>query len=52
VFFITHRLNTIQQADQILVMEQGSAVELGTHAELMELQGRYFTLYPQQLSGV
>ncbi|MBW4485599.1 MAG: peptidase domain-containing ABC transporter [Tildeniella torsiva UHER 1998/13D] len=52
VFFITHRLNTIQQADQILVMEQGSAVELGTHAELMELQGRYFTLYQQQLSGV
>lgn len=52
VFFITHRLNTIQQADQILVMEQGSAVELGTHAELMELQGRYYTLYQQQLSGV
>ncbi|MGF1517081.1 MAG: type I secretion system permease/ATPase [Nodosilinea sp.] len=52
VFFITHRLNTIQQADQILVMDQGSAVELGTHAELMELQGRYFTLYQQQLSGV
>ncbi|MFQ4139398.1 type I secretion system permease/ATPase [Nodosilinea sp. PGN35] len=52
VFFITHRLNTIQQADQILVMEQGSAVELGTHTELMELQGRYFTLYQQQLSGV
>ncbi|PZV08064.1 MAG: type I secretion system permease/ATPase [Leptolyngbya sp.] len=52
VFFITHRLNTIQQSDQILVMDQGSAVELGTHAELMELQGRYFTLYQQQLSGV
>ncbi|PSN13659.1 type I secretion system permease/ATPase [filamentous cyanobacterium CCT1] len=52
VFFITHRLNTIQQADQILVMDQGSAVELGTHAELMDLQGRYFTLYQQQLSGV
>lgn len=52
VFFITHRLNTIQQADQILVMDQGSAVELGTHAELMDLQGRYYTLYQQQLSGV
>lgn len=52
VFFITHRLNTIQQADQILVMDQGSAVELGTHTELMALQGRYFTLYQQQLSGV
>jgi HlyB family type I secretion system ABC transporter len=52
VFFITHRLNTIQQADQILVMDQGSTVELGTHAELMELQGRYYTLYQQQSSAV
>ncbi|MGF1570257.1 MAG: peptidase domain-containing ABC transporter [Nodosilinea sp.] len=52
VFFITHRLNTIQQSDQILVMEQGSAVELGTHTELMELQGRYYTLYQQQSSAV
>jgi ABC-type multidrug transport system fused ATPase/permease subunit len=31
-------------------MDQGSAVELGTHAELMELQGRYYTLYQQQSS--
>jgi HlyB family type I secretion system ABC transporter len=52
VFFITHRLNTIKQADQILVMDQGSAVELGNHAELMELQGRYYTLYQQQSSEV
>ncbi|NJL49524.1 MAG: type I secretion system permease/ATPase [Leptolyngbyaceae cyanobacterium SM2_5_2] len=52
VFFITHRLNTIKQADQILVMDQGSAVELGTHDELMELQGRYYTLYQQQSSIV
>ncbi|NMF82576.1 type I secretion system permease/ATPase [Nodosilinea sp. P-1105] len=50
VFFITHRLNTIMQADQILVMDQGSAVELGTHEELMALQGRYYTLYQQQSS--
>lgn len=52
VFFITHRLNTIQQADQILVMDQGSAVELGTHAELMALQGRYYALYQQQSSAI
>ena len=52
VFFITHRLNTIKQADQILVMDQGSAVELGTHEDLMDLQGRYFTLFQQQSSGV
>ncbi|MBD0336444.1 MAG: peptidase domain-containing ABC transporter, partial [Cyanobacteria bacterium Co-bin13] len=52
VFLITHRLNTIQQADVILVMDQGSAVEQGTHAELMALQGRYYCLYQQQSSGV
>lgn len=52
VFFITHRLNTIKQAEQILVMDQGSAVEQGTHDELMELQGRYYTLFQQQSSGI
>ncbi|HEY9881430.1 MAG TPA: peptidase domain-containing ABC transporter [Leptolyngbyaceae cyanobacterium] len=52
VFLITHRLNTIQQADVILVMDQGSAVEQGTHAELMALQGRYYCLYQQQSSAV
>jgi HlyB family type I secretion system ABC transporter len=52
VFLITHRLNTIQQADTILVMDQGSAVEQGTHQELMALQGRYYALYQQQASAV
>lgn len=47
VLFITHRLNTIQQADRILVMDQGAIVESGTHAELMALQGRYYCLYQQ-----
>lgn len=48
VFFITHRLSTIQQADRILVMEKGSVVELGTHAELMALKGRYYCLSEQK----
>ncbi len=48
VFFITHRLSTIRQADRILVMDKGSVVELGTHEELMALKGRYFCLYEQQ----
>ncbi|NEQ29938.1 MAG: type I secretion system permease/ATPase [Leptolyngbya sp. SIO4C5] len=52
VFFITHRLNTIQQADQILVMDKGAAVEQGTHEELMALQGRYYCLYQQQTNLV
>ncbi|MEO0827421.1 MAG: peptidase domain-containing ABC transporter, partial [Cyanobacteria bacterium J06642_9] len=52
VFFITHRLNTIRNADQILVMDKGAAVEQGTHAELMALKGRYFCLYQQQTTMV
>ncbi|MEL6816761.1 MAG: ATP-binding cassette domain-containing protein, partial [Cyanobacteria bacterium J06598_3] len=48
VFFITHRLSTIKQADRILVMEKGSVVELGTHKELMALKGRYYCLSEQK----
>lgn len=48
VFFITHRLSTIRGADQILMMEQGSLVEQGTHDQLIDLQGRYYALYSQQ----
>jgi ATP-binding cassette subfamily B protein len=48
VFFITHRLSTIRNADVILMMDQGSVVEQGTHQELMGLKGRYYCLYQQQ----
>jgi ATP-binding cassette subfamily B protein len=48
VFFITHRLTTIRNADQIVLMDKGSVVELGTHEELMALKGRYYCLYQQQ----
>ncbi|HEY9846934.1 MAG TPA: peptidase domain-containing ABC transporter, partial [Candidatus Caenarcaniphilales bacterium] len=48
VFFITHRLSTIKQADVILMMDQGAIVEQGTHADLMELKGSYYCLYQQQ----
>jgi HlyB family type I secretion system ABC transporter len=50
VFFITHRLTTIRNADIILMMDRGVVAELGTHAELMALKGRYFCLYQQQES--
>jgi len=48
VFFITHRLATIRNADTILMMDSGTVVEQGTHAELMDLKGRYYCLYQQQ----
>ncbi|NJO39593.1 MAG: type I secretion system permease/ATPase [Cyanobacteria bacterium CRU_2_1] len=48
VFFITHRLSTIRNADVILLMDKGSPVEIGTHEELMALRGRYYCLFQQQ----
>ncbi len=47
-FVIAHRLSTIRKADQILVIENGSIAELGTHDELIEKKGRYFDLYTYQ----
>jgi len=47
-FVIAHRLSTIRQADQILVIEQGSIAERGKHEELIQKRGRYFELYTYQ----
>ena len=43
-FIVAHRLSTIRDADKIVVMENGEAVEIGTYAELMEKQGKFFEL--------
>ena len=51
VFFITHRLNTIKNADRIIMMHEGSISEMGTHEDLMERKGRYYALYRQQEAG-
>ena len=48
VFFITHRLTTIRNADIILMMDKGAIVEQGIHEELMAQKGRYYCLYRQQ----
>ncbi|MDM2972169.1 SmdB family multidrug efflux ABC transporter permease/ATP-binding protein [Citrobacter sp. CK198] len=48
---IAHRLSTIVDADTILVLHRGQAVERGTHQQLLEAQGRYWQMYQLQLAG-
>jgi subfamily B ATP-binding cassette protein MsbA len=47
-FVIAHRLSTIRRAEQILVIEQGTILERGTHDSLYKLGGRYHDLYTRQ----
>ncbi|MCC5641841.1 peptidase domain-containing ABC transporter [Nostoc sp. CHAB 5824] len=48
VFFITHRLNTVSNADMIVVMDNSRVIEQGSHQELMATKGHYYYLYQQQ----
>ena len=50
-FVIAHRLSTIRNADNIIVMKKGRSVEQGNHAELMEKDGFYASLYNSQYTG-
>ncbi|MBO5660710.1 MAG: ABC transporter ATP-binding protein, partial [Bacteroidaceae bacterium] len=49
-FVVAHRLSTIQEADCILVMEDGNIIEQGKHAELLEKKGLYAKLYESQFA--
>ena len=44
-FIIAHRLSTVRNADEILVLEKGEVIERGTHDELLAQKGRYYQLY-------
>ena len=46
---IAHRLSTVRNADQIVVLEKGEIVEIGTHKELTKKQGAYYQLVKNQL---
>ncbi|QPA32636.1 ABC transporter ATP-binding protein [Thermaerobacillus caldiproteolyticus] len=48
-FVIAHRLNTIQNADRILVLNEGQLIEQGTHESLLEAKGFYYELYHSYL---
>jgi ATP-binding cassette subfamily B protein len=48
VLYVTHRLSSIVNADLIVLMGAGEILEVGTHRELIERKGSYFSLYNQQ----
>ena len=49
VVIVAHRLSTVKDADQIVVLKQGQIIEKGTHTELIRMQGDYYNLVRNQL---
>jgi ATP-binding cassette subfamily B protein len=49
VIVVAHRLSTVKNADQIVVLDKGQIVEKGTHQELTRLKGAYYNLVKDQL---
>jgi ATP-binding cassette subfamily B protein len=48
---ISHRFSTVRMADQIIVLDRGSVIERGAHAELLAQDGRYARLFNLQAQG-
>lgn len=51
-FIIAHRLNTIRDADMIMVIDDGQIIEKGNHDELIRAQGRYYNMFFNQFKNV
>ena len=49
VIVVAHRLSTVKNADQIIVLDKGKVVEIGNHTSLIEKQGTYYNLVKNQL---
>ena len=49
VIVVAHRLSTVKNADQIIVLDKGEIVEKGKHDELIKLKGNYYNLVKDQL---
>ncbi len=48
VFVIAHRLSTVRNSDEIMVLEHGEIIERGNHDELIKQGGKYYQLYTGQ----
>jgi ABC-type multidrug transport system fused ATPase/permease subunit len=48
---VAHRLSTIQNADQIIVLQHGEVIEKGTHQSLLRQKGHYYKLYLLQFNN-
>jgi ATP-binding cassette subfamily B protein len=46
---VAHRLSTVKNADQIIVLDNGRLIERGNHEELINIKGKYFELIKNQL---
>ena len=51
-FIIAHRISSVKDADQILVLDHGEIAERGTHAQLLAQKGKYYEIYCQQMGVV